>query len=552
MSNIASGKLTRTILAVVGAVALLAAGAVAGYALNDSSGDGGGDSRLYIPPANATGQGDGDDAAGANGVETAADTPESMGEAAADEPRISMPGYPGGCPVPAAGVSAGGSAIDLSGAGFDMHLPGDGFQLLSVTARGHAECDKDGEPTGQSLAVDSQWEHAESGYQVYLSQRQAAEAQPNVRYASSIDFWVGGYQYTANVMNSPVMPLAAEQSEPPPPAEDPQVQAILDMLVGQLAPDLGTQCFYTEREGTWADLAALGIGDPRNAIPAGYSEQHINVSAFEAPAEGCSGVELGIVPSSGFNAYFESADGWIEVGAWPVYEQEDGFTGRLNSQGASWSDGTWHYNVHASNREGGLGADVVSSIASALDPAFDTTCLVQDSALEPGQLAGHGFNLPAGPAGYTVEVNQLTVSDVPAECADAPEGYPTYNLSWLISNDDTTFEVSVNRFPAEDGIDGEEPGYISDYGMFWTDGQGTHYSIHASSRGVSATPDRDAMVAIAQSLEPSLDPSTLSEEPVGRPEPLPADGGDDAIDSDGAAESGAPSSSGVAEPERAE
>ena len=61
------------------------------------------------------------------------------------------------------------------------------------------------------------------------------------------------------------------------------------------------------------------------------------------------------------------------------------------------------------------------------------------------------------------------------------------------------------------------PGSISGYGLNWTDGKGTQYSVHGfTSR--KQTLGKDVLIAIAKSIDPTLDVSKLDEQPeVPRP-----------------------------------
>ena len=74
---------------------------------------------------------------------------------------------------------------------------------------------------------------------------------------------------------------------PAPTQPDPRTAEVLRQLIGQLAPDLDQKCFWTTGSGDWSALAALGIGDPRGAIPSGYSLVDANSTTFNPPAAGC-------------------------------------------------------------------------------------------------------------------------------------------------------------------------------------------------------------------------------------------------------------------------
>ena len=505
------------------AVALFAGGAGLGFAVGDS-----GDKVALqqpagiIQPPNPFAGFAGRDGAETNlAAETDAADDVGGGGVAADYsyPRYAL------CSAPI-DVAASGSVIDLTNSGFVMNLLGDGYTLKGLSVRSEGECDENGQATSGFLTLDSSWTHVASGYEVWVAQRVSPDAQPNVRYDSSLNFWENGYYYTVYVNSYIYYPVDdAARTEPLNPADDPQVQAVLDDVIATLAPGIGAQCFYTQAQGTWDDLAALGIGDPRGAIPAGFVESYLNVTTFTPPADGCP--VAGDPPiAPGFNAGFTRDDGtsgWLDISAWAIGGGDVMPYGYLDSYSVSWSNGTWAFNVYGHDgTEAGLGTETLQAIARAMDPAFSPQCFVQERQLDPSELAGLGFGQPAIPDGYSLESSSLRIQELPAGCSNEDYNGPTVNLYWNITNGDNTYSVEASRYPLAEGEDRPEEGWISDYGMNWSKPDGTYYAIWASSSGVTGIPDRDTMVAIATSLDPTLDPSTLTEGDGPKPLPMPA------------------------------
>ena len=436
--------------------------------------------------------------------------------------------YPGcRAPLPASVLSNG--VIDPSKAGFTPNLPATGFSPLSLSLSVYAECDENGAPKpGGELAFDSAWKHDETGLEAYVSQRKSDKRVASVLRDDNAMFWARGYVYTVSVNRYQILPYAEDpaRSSMPVPEGDPRATEVLRSLVGQLSgSDDNLKCFWKLEKGDWAALASLGIGDPRPQIPAGYTLTDSYISVFTPPADGC---DTSIVPTEGasMNANWmkggTSGDyGYIGVSAWAMPEDYvDTWPGSFTQYGANWNNGKFQFGVYA-KVEDGLTLDTIRAIAKALDPSFNETCLIQERELSDADLARLGFNTPKGPDGYSIVRSSLLANEIGDGCAK-PEGWsPQYNLNWALEREADTIEVSVSRYG-----EGGDPaaGHISPNSIWWTDGQGTYYSINAYSRGISPEVSRDDLIAVAKSLDPAFDASKLSDGGPGREKPLPAAG----------------------------
>jgi hypothetical protein len=537
---------------VLAAAAMFATGAIIGYSINDSgdtpaNGDSPSGGWSPFPSAGPPGSptrpdinigfpqlGSRSGSGGGFGAEQFA----RDGDAA-------MP-YPGQyyCPAPVGNVLEG-SVIDLAREGFAMNLLGEGFVLNGISVRAEGECDSEGRATNGHLVLDTSWTHSETGLDVWVTQRASDEPVASVRHLQGAQFWSGGYEYSTWVSPRWYYPMYDGGDTPaadidvarwPAPEADPRTAEVLNEVIATLAPDIPAQCFYTEREGSWADLVAVGIGDPRGAIPSGFSESYFYMRTYSEPAAGCDGPVVQVPTGSNFSIGFStsSGDGWLNISGWRSEPGMETYPGWLDDWSVSWTSGEWQLNVNGSRGSSGIGADTLTAIARAIDPSFSSQCFIQTRELQPGDLAGLGFRIPTAPDGYSIARQMLQVTDVPQGCDVGPNvGVPSYALYWLLTNDETTFEVNVNRWPGEDRGP-ETYGYISDYGMYWMSSNGDSFSIWASSRGVTGIPDRDAMIAIAQSLDPNLDVNTLQEEPSGPgiPRPVAEGANDPAFSSD--------------------
>lgn len=431
------------------------------------------------------------------------------------------------------------STIDPVAAGVAMRLLGGGFELQSITLRSEGDCDDQGNPVNVQPVLETNWLHTETGATVWVHQRASDETANYIDSYSAL-VWSDGYRFQLSVSGGWAMPLAEDAARAseggatdsslgtasiaaPPSLTEEQMQAALEAAVAQLAPDVAAECFYRMVPGGWDSLVALGLGDPRGAIPPEFTEEYVNVRVLRAPADGCGTPELEGYYGASFDASFsDGVGGWMGVSAYEVLAGETPYPGWLGSGSLSWSDGEWQYNVYGYGPSGmPVDEGDLTAIASLLAPSFDGSCLAQDRALSPGELVAAGFHAPEPPDGFTVVKSELLFNGVPEGCDAGDSGQASsYRSMWSLADGaGTHIEVNVSRYEASSD-DRAAGGYISDFGAGWTDAAGTSFNIYISSGSGQATLDRDAIIALAQSLDPAMDPATLAEDGGG--EPLPA------------------------------
>ena len=539
MSHAPRFNLRNVLVAVGGLVAAIAlvfgAGYVTANALGDGDGDGDGGSgspQVQVPVNAAVDIGSGSsgrDAITTNapGAQPAGSIPASMTDEQAA--RSGAPGgysgygltYPGpgmpyACPAPLPEV-LNGAVVDVSLAGFELTLLGDGYTLRNISVRAEGECDDQGQAESGVLVVDTSWVHGETGFEVYLSQRVSEEAVANVLTPYNAQVWADGYAFSAwvNAYAYPVKPLTDDIM--PAPAEDPRVSELLKAVMAEVAPAVPDTCYYTQRAGSWDDLASLGVGDPRPAIPGGLSEQYSDFTVFDAPPADCNVPAL--EGAGGFSASFaDDSQTYVSVSAYAVPAGANPGFGYLDEGNAYWSNGSFAFNVSGYGSGGPLGKDVIENIARSMDPNFSAACFITTRQLDPSELAGLGFGEPTPPEGFELGKSSLMVTEAPSgDCGDPPDGqnYPQYSLYWTMQDSDgVTIDASAYRYP---GSAPEAGGYIYEGGLYWAAADGTQYSVSSYGPNGPSSVDRETLIAVAQSMDPSLDPSTLQEGPSDMP-----------------------------------
>jgi hypothetical protein len=516
----------------IGAAAVFGSGILVAGAVDDE----GGGATTYVPvpagqavsrpgfgaPNNPALAREDDGAAGESpAVRPAADAPASGQGGGLD--RSIYPGYCGG--VLDDSIIAE-STIDLASAGFEPRFLNDGFRLRSLTVRATGPCSDDGTPNNEvgDPVVDSQWLHSESGYEVSISQILGGEAVANVIDGASASFSAGGYTYFVYVYGGVVVypvedgPATSPSGDLAAPGVDPKAVEVLNLVIASLVPDLGDECFYHSVAGDWGDLAALGIGDPRGAIPSGFTQQYLNVRTFTPPANDC-GNDAPAPTLGGFDASFvqgsaDSPEGGIYLSAYRMGPGETRYPGYADAYSASWSNGAFYFNVSGKTDAGG---EAIRAIARALDPSFDNACIAVN-----GPIDGSGLPAPVATEGFTITSSQVTGTSFQGDCSRIDtSGYGQVTGSWTLEGEDTTvINAGFSRYPGETSPRG---GYISDFDVSWSDGAGTWFYVNAYTRGISPEVDRELLIQVAASLDPGFDVDSL-DEGGGIEKPVPAEG----------------------------
>ncbi len=431
-------------------------------------------------------------------------------------------GYPYQCQAPLPVDTLGPASIDLQAAGIQPRTPRTGFDLLSVGLSTTVDCDESGRPLGPVRPVlTSSWRQSATGLDLFLTQYPTDEPVPPFLRQDSADFAALGYRFSIYVNGYSARPLDAGM--PYPGGPDPRAAEVLREAIRQVVPGFDQKCFWVAAEGSWADLAAVGVGDPRPAIPPGMTPGEIHITAFREPAPGCD-TSVRPVEGFGFYASWFSPRGetlGISVTGLPPGTPSE-VPGYVDQFGANWSSGSLMFSVWYSSPDGSGKPDLVRAVARALDPGYDPRCFIQQRTLTEAELARLGLRAPAPPAGYTVARASLLVSDIPAGCP-RPAGFTaSYTLFWTLERGADVIDVSVYPSPGSTA-GGQFSGWIGDNTISWTRPDGTSFNVSGYSKGINPVVPRDDLVAVAKSLDPTLDIEKLEKQPgAGAVPPRPA------------------------------
>ncbi|MGE5597722.1 MAG: hypothetical protein ACM3S1_16985 [Hyphomicrobiales bacterium] len=447
-----------------------------------------------------------------------------------------------GCSAPLGDVFDG-SAIDPSKLGFAPHLPGAGFTLESVSLRAEGECDDQGRAKDGVLVLDTRWRHDETGLGAWLSQRVSPDPVSNTLMPGQATFWADGYAYTAGVEIYYAMPVdkgvaiddvapaaSAQTADAPasapgvavaPGNPDPRGEQVLQELIAAVAPTVGQECFYRQAQGDWSDLAGMGLGDPRSAVPSGYDAQ-VSVVRWDPPAEGCD-TPAPEYTSRSMDATFTKDASYIRVGAYEIPDGSDPGPGRLEFGNLGWNNGTYQFWVSGQDGNGPLGNDTLKAIARALDSSFDNACLIEATQLTDDELAALGLSSPGVPDGYQLQSHYAQGYSSTGNCGPVPPDASGFSANWtFVGSDPADGVIEVSASNSGGGSSASGSGVATPYGFSWTSANGTSFSVNGYKSDIS----RDTLIAIAKSLDSGFDVSNLSEGdgkivPPAPPETLP-------------------------------
>lgn len=467
------------------------------------------------------------DAAGRNGQSTLGYGADDLGI---------LPSCQGDLPV---SISAAG--IDLAAAGISLRTLGSAFAPVSMSVRAEGDCDvsiqRDGSaPTGPvGIVVDTTWRHKDTGTQVTVSQRASATAVANVIRQGYAQFSSGGSNFTvyANMIyyagvdgqekptTSPASPAIA------PDGRQSTDNSVLLSAIRDIAPSLGEQCFAHEVQGDWSNLAALGIGDPRSAVPSDIPLGQVYLSYVTPAAEACGGAALPENAGIQFNAnwYGDKSQSSVSVGANAVdqrYSPAGSYIGTITDNYANWQSDGIQFNVYGNKGNGGLGVDTIRKIAKALDPSFDDACFVREATFDVDNLGDFGLKAPQTPSGYKKGEERGVANDIADGCT-RPEGY-VEGFSYYVQYQDgeNVISLNVDRYAAKDLP--ASTGYIGPNNINWITNQGVNISISGyNQQGKSGGPSLDTLKALARSVDPGVDFSKMTDSGDGKVvPPVPA------------------------------
>lgn len=319
------------------------------------------------------------------------------------------------------------------------------------------------------------------------SSEDASEPGPSLLHDTSASFTWDGQAYSLYATHAP----------------DATARQILEAAIAEIAPGLPIECFYRLTSGSWGDLAAAGLGDPRGAIPPSFSAGELRLRYYAPPAAGCPGVvSAGSLPTLFFAAFTHPSGRRLELRAdWG--ESATSSPGVLTESSAEWRNGHLAFSLAVDGKPHGEG--VVTAVARAIDPAFDERCHRAARELPDGELAAHGLHFPTVPPGFERVSSKQSAKLAPGGCPTGQADPGVLDLAWVfVSADNVALEVGVSR-GAQAAVEAvKNRVQIGEDYVRWTDAQGQTYYVYGHSLDDGPGLSQAELFAVARSLDPSV------------------------------------------------
>jgi hypothetical protein len=383
----------------------------------------------------------------------------------------------------------GDGALAPQLAAFPARLLGPEFELISLQF-GHL-CYGGSRPA----MLETQWRQRSTGVKLLIDQSEAS-AMPNRIADGYATFHDGNYDFY--LLNLSLMDLNSGRPDRP------AIQRALESGLEQLHPPVALRCFYRNGVRDWSDLAALGVGDPRPQLPAGYAATTPQFTVLEHPADGCpaGGAPPAEEPPIEFQAMLAGPGGSLfaiqfhslMAGAIPPDTFQPGR--------AVWHSDRYVFDINWAPER--MTEDQVRAVARALDPGFESVCSLSARPVDFAGLNAADLREPGLPAGAAGNVTGtfLVIGPSPA-CDDRSATGFMARWTMEVQNPFGIIEVSA-LFGTQ--LANTRPFYAEGRTLYWKRGDGTEFFVI----GYKADFSHEQLLAAAESVDPAFEPSLLA------------------------------------------
>lgn len=353
--------------------------------------------------------------------------------------------------------------------------------------------------TSPTFMLETEWRHRKTGATLMVDQTATSTMPARIAplYATFSD-----NAYDFYVMNLSML------GYPNPGVDGATHHRIVELAIQQLRPPVPLSCFYRSISKDWSDLAALGIGDPRGAIPDGFHPMNLDLTALEQPSAGCPATTP--PPSAESAVQLQAMFGGdgnrlLGVFARSLTPEDHDAQATFGSGDARWQNAKYQFSLNWHPEQ--LSDEQVRAIATALDPGFEQVCSLSARQVDSAELKGIGIREPVRPGGLPAEVGGsfFLIGQSPG-CADAGPG--GFQVHWLMEYRDRGGLVDVTALRGEQ-VPYMRPMVFEGKTLYWLRPDGIAFYVS----GLKAEFSRDELLGVARSVDPTFDETLLSVPP---------------------------------------
>ena len=388
------------------------------------------------------------------------------------------------CSPPLPGILDDGS-LSPELAAFPARVLSEDFEFLDL--RFGMNCREEGK------VLNTRWRYKANGQEVWVSQ---SEGETPVARISEFytAFSDGGFDFNISIFQD------GQNALP----KDEQAKLIQQAML-ELGNHRPLECFYRNDPMDWADLAKLGIGDPRPELPGSLSIVRLEFSVLLPPDDDCPPLpRTDNEPELQFTAMLGGAGNDL-LSLHIRSKFADEAPSKFEPGTANWSNQEyafsiiWHPELHSDEE--------IRRIADALDPGFDSVCKLESTEATADSLAAWGVNTPVFPvtARKGLDSQIVSIKGSPG-CSPAATGFTAH---WMMESTDP---IGILEVVARNGPQTQPwlTYYGADSSIYWKRTDGTEFVVS----GIKAHFERSILLSIAASLDPGFNESQLTSPPA--------------------------------------
>lgn len=360
------------------------------------------------------------------------------------------------------------------------------------------------QPTPTKM-LETEWRHRKTGVELMIDQFATSTMPTRIAplYATFAD---AGYDF--NIINVSLYGNVSADGFPEKPVDPATAHRIVEMAAQQLRPPVPLSCFYRTVAKDWSDLAGFGLGDPRPAVPDGYSLARPEFTVLERPSKDCppASPPPTAEPQVQFQAMFSGpGSSLLAVFASSVTPDDIESPATFRPGDARWHNAKYRFSINWAPER--VTDEQARAIAKALDPGFAAVCPLSARAVSFADLNQPNVREPRRPDGLPAVISSsfLVVGSSIGCASDAPPGFQAH---WLLEYRDRAGLVDVTALGGEQ-LPNMRPMVFEDKTLYWKRGDGVAFYVS----GLKAEFTREELLAIARSLDPSFDESLLAAPP---------------------------------------